>query len=106
VTNQENKSCWNCGYRKSKQMSEIGVCLYFLHIEKPAKKIPSNIADKGCKYYFESSESEHGKNILSEVIETFNGEYIKEKQRRYYNRPTYKKTYKDNRHKYGKRKDW
>ena len=99
-----DKSCWNCGYRKGKQISLFGVCLYFLHLGKPAKEIPAHTVDKGCKYFVVKDEDKEVAKMTQLTIELFDGEILEnEKKKKEYNK---KRTYKDTRHKYGKRKDW
>ena len=99
-----DSSCWNCGYRKGKQISLFGVCLYFLHIGKEAKEIPSNIVDKGCKHYMKIADDKNVAKVISTIIELFHGELLKkEKVSKKLNR---KKKYYKSKHKYGERKDW
>ena len=83
----------------------FGVCLYFLHLGKPAKEIPAHTVDEGCKYFVEKDEDKESVKFTQLTIELFNGEIIKDekKKKTHYKK---KKTIKDTRHKYGKRKDW
>jgi len=99
-----DKSCWNCSYKKDKQISIFGVCLYFLHLGKEAKPIPDTIVNKGCQYFVQKAEKKEERRAIQMIIEFCDGELLKEKKER----KSYKKkrVYKDTRHKYGERKDW
>ena len=98
------KNCWNCAYKKNKQISLFGVCLYFLHIGKEAKDIPENVVDKGCEYFVERADNKEVRGTIQMVIEFIDGEILKdEKEKKTYKK---KRVYKDTRHKYAKRKDW
>ena len=98
------KNCWNCAYKKNKQISLFGVCLYFLHIGKEAKDIPETVVDKGCEYFVERADNKEVRGTIQMVIEFFDGEILKdEKEKKTYKK---KRVYKDTRHKYAKRKDW
>ena len=98
------KNCWNCAYKKNKQISLFGVCLYFLHIGKEAKDIPETVVDKGCEYFVERADKKEVRGTIQMVIELFDGEILKnEKEKKTYKK---KRVYKDTRHKYAKRKDW
>ena len=98
------KNCWNCAYKKNKQISLFGVCLYFLHIGKEAKDIPETVVDKGCEYFVERADNKVVRGTIQMVIEFFDGEILKdEKEKKTYKK---KRVYKDTRHKYAKRKDW
>ena len=57
-------SCWNCALRKKGGINAFGICTWF---DKP-KEIPSNIIDKGCKFWRDE--------FAQEVIERFDGELI------------------------------
>ena len=99
-----DKSCWNCAYKKEKQISLFGVCLYFLHIGKEAKPIPETIVDKGCKHFIEKADKKKERRTIQMIIEFCDGELLKdEKEKKTYKK---KRAYKDTRHKYAKRKDW
>jgi len=101
---KEDKSCWNCEYRKDKQISLFGVCLYFLHLGKPAKEIPESTVNKGCKYFVKKDNDKKVSKMIQSTIELFNGELLKnEKENKVYKK---KRVYNDTRHKYTKRKDW
>ena len=101
---KEDKSCWSCEYRKDKQISLFGVCLYFLHLGKPAKDIPEDRASKGCKYFVKKDNDKKVSKIIQTTIELFDGELLEhEKEKKVYRK---KRVYKDTRHKYTKRKDW
>jgi hypothetical protein len=58
-------SCWNCYYRKEKQMSLFGECMYFVKIGEKPKEIPDDIVNKGCKYHILS--------IIHKIITVFDG---------------------------------
>ena len=101
---KEDKSCWSCEYRKDKQISLFGVCLYFLHLGKPAKDIPEDRASKGCKYFVKKDNDKKVSKIIQTTIELFDGELLEhEKEKKVYRK---KRVYNDTRHKYTKRKDW
>ena len=101
---KEDKRCWNCEYMKDKQISLFGVCLYFLHLGKPAKDIPEDRANKGCKYFVKKDNDKKVSKMIQSTIELFNGELLKnEKENKVYKN---KRVYNDTRHKYTIRKDW
>mgnify|MGYP003147769569 CR=1 FL=1 len=58
-------SCWNCYYKKERQMLLLGECTYFIKIGQEPKEIPGNIVDKGCKH--------HLFPIEHKIIEVFDG---------------------------------
>tara|TARA_Y100000310_G_scaffold203710_1_gene203980 strand:+ start:4355 stop:4576 length:222 start_codon:yes stop_codon:yes gene_type:complete len=70
-------NCWSCSYKKEKQISLFGVCLYFLQIGKEAKEIPDNIVDVGCKHYVERSDDKNIRGTIQMIIELFDGELTK-----------------------------
>ena len=98
------KNCWNCAYKKNKQISLFGVCLYFLHIGKEAKDIPETVVDKGCEYFVERADNKEVRGTIQMVIEFFDGEILEDKTQ--YRKIYKRKKIKDTRNKYGKRKDW
>ena len=68
------QDCWNCGYRKNKQISLFGLCTYFEVKKLEAKDIPPEIADKGCKNWM----NKKGAEIIKQIIEKFDGRFINE----------------------------
>ena len=62
------KNCWNCGYKKNKQISLFGVCTYFELKEMEAKEIPSEIVDIGCKNWIDK--------IIRTILVVFDGEIL------------------------------
>ena len=60
----ENDNCWNCGLHNSGGINAFGVCKWF----KDPKEIPSNIVDKGCKFW--------RSKFIQEAIEKFEGNLI------------------------------
>ena len=99
-----DKSCWNCAYKKEKQISLFGVCLYFLHIGKESKPIPETTVNKGCKYFAEKADKKESRHTIQMIIEFFDGEILEDKTQ--YRKIYKRKKIKDTRNKYGKRKDW
>jgi len=87
-------NCWDCGHQQS------GYCTWF----RSRKKIPMHIVDKGCSYYRQrTSEDVKADNIITHIIDVFDGEILKREPIR----KTYKrKKYVKSKHKYGERKDW
>ena len=100
-----SKSCWNCLYRKNKQLSLFGSCLYFLHMDQAEKEIPETIVDNGCTYYEKEPEDKQHKKVAKRIIEVFNGKIVEKKieHKKVYKR---KRIISDTRHKYSQRKDW
>ena len=95
-------SCWNCYYKKGRQMSVFGECTYFTKLGKQPKEIPSDIANKGCQYFLDKEEHNP---IVQEILTLFDGEIISDEP---YNKNSFKKErkYKNNKEKYSKRADW
>ena len=60
--NDQKKStkhnCWDCGLRKSGGINAFGLCAWY---DKP-EEIPSNIIDKGCKFW----RDENAQKIIKE----------------------------------------
>lgn len=48
-------SCWDCAFqdlRAAQDTTFLGMCTWFpLHGKGPAKPIPSDVVDKGCKFF-------------------------------------------------------
>jgi len=44
-------SCWNCFYHDVDNETFFGRCNYFKTKGLPAKEVPPEIVDKGCKLY-------------------------------------------------------
>lgn len=50
---QKPGGCWTCVYQKWQNPEDatfFGTCRYFETIGKPAKEIPREVVDRGCKY--------------------------------------------------------
>tara|TARA_R100000656_G_scaffold97805_1_gene70965 strand:- start:71 stop:274 length:204 start_codon:yes stop_codon:yes gene_type:complete len=61
-------NCWDCG------MQQTGYCTWF----KRRKKIPSDVADKGCQHFRKRNEADlKADTIIQDIIKTFNGEIIR-----------------------------
>ena len=89
-------SCHGCMHHRN------GNCWWF----SPAKEIPDDIMDKGCKFQAPITEKIESSSISQYIINLFNGEIIREyepilnhKER------SWTKGYKS-KHKYSKRADW
>ena len=96
-------SCWNCYYKKNKQMSVFGECAYFNKLGRQPKEIPSDIANKGCQFFLDKREHHP---IVQKILTLFDGEFLPEdndKKGRYiYSSKKYTKS----KSKYTKRADW
>ena len=74
------KNCWNCGFKKVKQLTLFGVCTYFDAYNLPHKEIPQEIVDIGCKHWIHL--------IARKIIDTFDGKIIGDENEHYSrNRP-------------------
>ena len=61
-------NCWDCG------MQQTGYCTWF----EGRKKIPSDVADKGCQHFRKRTEADlKADTIIQEIIKTFNGQVIR-----------------------------
>jgi hypothetical protein len=48
----EERSCWVCRYQDLEGETFLGRCTWFPHHGKgPAKDIPPEVVDKGCKFF-------------------------------------------------------
>jgi len=55
-------------------MQQTGYCTWF----KRRKKIPSDVADKGCQHFRKRNEADlKADTIIQDIIKTFNGEIIR-----------------------------
>ena len=103
---EHNQNCWDCAYRKDYQLLLFGKCHYFVKLNKPPKEITEDIVDKGCKFFVWIKDNKADR-IINTIVKAFDGQLLKEtktKQRTFGFKKERK--YKDNRHKYAKRKDW
>ena len=92
------RSCYGCFYEIYRK------CYWFLDTgnNDAPKAIPSDILDKGCdKYKNTSIGYNSGDKLTDKIIKTFDGEIISSK----YERPTYKRKYVKSPHNYAYRKD-
>ena len=60
-------NCWDCG------MQQSGYCTWF----RNRKKIPMNIADKGCNHYRQRTVTDVKADVLvHKIVEVFDGEIV------------------------------
>ena len=109
LVNQKNRTCNSCYLENNNK------CYWFVkrNNESKAKYIPADVFSKGCSKYELNIESIEESELLSKLIDVFDGEIIGNKFT-----PTKKKTYYSNntknkkwwkqksKHKYTERKDW
>jgi hypothetical protein len=50
-------NCWNCKYQQLGGMTFLGFCKYFDKLGKEKEHIPSNVVDKGCRFFEMKDES-------------------------------------------------
>ena len=60
----KKSNCWNCALRQKGGINAFGMCTWW----DKSKEIPSEIVDKGCKFWRDE--------FIQKVIERFNGELI------------------------------
>ena len=92
IVKSKHNSCHGCKYYFMKE------CKWF----NPAKEIPKEILEKGCKFQSPKIPEIEVPGIIAEIINKFNGEFIYTHE--YKN--TYKRKYYKSKNKYGERKDW
>ena len=101
--NSQGASCWKCHYKINKQHLLFGICNYFKEIGQDPKEIPSDIANKGCRHFADKKDNHP---IINKILTLFDGEFMPEEKKYVYKKTSYKRKFKDTRHKYGKRADW
>lgn len=47
----EDRSCWSCVFRQAGGMTLLGFCKWFERAGKPAKEVPPELVDAGCKFW-------------------------------------------------------
>ena len=106
---QKNRTCGGCYLENNNK------CYWFVkrNNQSKSKYIPADVFSKGCSKYELNIENIEESELLSKLIDVFDGEIIGNKftppkKKTYYNN-TNKKTQwwkKKSKHKYTERKDW
>mgnify|MGYP003119492833 CR=1 FL=1 len=106
MVNQKNKSCVGC------YLENENKCYWFVkrNNERLAKDIPSDIFKNGCSKYELNIGNIESSELMSYIIDIFDGEIIGDKfkpikKKAYYSKQRKKRVYKT-KHNYTERKDW
>lgn len=71
------KQCWNCIYQDMPQESFLGECTYFVRKGMSPKEIPSDIVDRGCKYWkLKQGKSNKSKSAIGPILTLFDGKVL------------------------------